>query len=49
MGNEKIDQVDSFTGLGSIFSKDGWSSEDVKSRIAKVQGIFLQLKKGLKD
>jgi hypothetical protein len=35
LGNEKIDQVDSFTYLGSIISKDGGSSEDVKSRIAK--------------
>ena len=30
MGNEKIDQVGSFTYLGSIISKDGGSSEDVK-------------------
>ena len=30
LGNEKIDQVDSFTYLGSIISKDGGSSEDVK-------------------
>ena len=34
LGNEKIDQVGSFTYLGSIISKDGGSSEDVKSRIA---------------
>ena len=34
-GNEKIDQVGSFTYLGSIISKDGGNSEDVKSRIAK--------------
>ena len=33
-GNEKIDQLGSFTYLGSIISKDGGSSEDVKSRIA---------------
>ena len=33
--NEKIDQVGSFTYLGSIVSNDGGSSEDVKSRIAK--------------
>ena len=40
-----IDQVDSFTYLGSIISKDSGSSEDVKSRIAKAQGVFSQLKK----
>ena len=45
MSNEKIDQVGKFTYLGSIISKDGASSEDVKSRIAKVQGFFSQIKK----
>jgi len=30
LGNEKTDQVDSFTYLGSIISKDGGSSEHVK-------------------
>ena len=35
LGNEKINQVGSFSYLGSIISKDGGSSEDVKSRIAK--------------
>ena len=40
LGNEKIDRVGSFTYLGSINSKDGGSSEDVKSRIAKAQGVF---------
>ena len=44
LGNEKIDQVDSFTYLDSIISKDGGCSEDVKSRITKAQGIFSQLK-----
>ena len=38
LGNEKIYQVGSFTYLGSIVSKDGGSSEDVKSRIAKSPG-----------
>ena len=37
---EKIDQVDSFTFLGSIISKDCGSSEDVKNKIAKAQGVF---------
>ena len=45
LGNETIDQAGSFTYLGSIISKDGGSSEDVKSRIAKAQGVFSQLKK----
>jgi len=49
LGNEKIDQVGSFTYLGSIISKDGGSSEDVKSRIAKAQGVFSQLKKVWKN
>ena len=44
LGNEKIDQVGSFTYLGNIISKDVGSSEDVKSRIAKAQGVFSQLK-----
>ena len=38
-GNEKIDQADSFTYLGSIISKGGGSSEVVKNRIANAQGI----------
>ena len=49
LGNEKIDQVGSFTYFGSIISKDGGSSEDVKSRIAKDQGVFSQLKKSLEE
>ena len=40
LGNEKINQVDSFTYRGSIIIRDGGSSEDVKSRIAKAQGVF---------
>ena len=40
LGNEKIDQVGSFTYLCSILSKEGVNSEDVKSRIAKAQGVF---------
>ena len=42
LGNEKIDQLGSFSYLGSIISKDGGGSEDVKSRIAKAQGVFSQ-------
>ena len=40
LGNENIDQVDSFTYLGSIISEDGGYFEDVKSRIAKAEGVF---------
>jgi hypothetical protein len=49
LGNKKIDQVGSFTSLGSIISKDGEDNEDVKSRIAKAQGVFSQLKKVWKN
>ena len=35
LGNRKIDHVGRVTYLGSIISKDGGSSEHVKSRIAK--------------
>ena len=41
LGNEEIDKVGSFIYLGSIISKDGGSSEDVKSRLGKTsQGRF---------
>jgi hypothetical protein len=39
-----IDQLDRFTYLGSIINKDSGCLEDVKTRIAKAQGIFSQLK-----
>ena len=45
LGNKKIDQVGSFTYLGSIISKNGGSSEDVNSRIAKGSGCFFTVKK----
>ena len=44
-GNEKINQVGSFTYLVSIISKDGGSSEDFKRGIAKNHCVFSQLKK----
>ena len=34
-----------FTYLGSIISKDGGCCKDVRSRIAKVDHVFSQLKK----
>ena len=49
LGNEKIDQVGNFTYLGSIISKDGGCSEDVKRRIAKAQGVFFTAKKSLEE
>ena len=49
MGNENIDQIGSFTYLSSIINKDDGSSGDVKSRIAKAQGVFAQLKKSLEE
>ena len=44
LDSEKIDQLDSSTYLGSTISKDGGSSEDVNSRIAKADGVFSQSK-----
>ena len=49
LGNEKNDQVGSFTYLNCIISKEGGSSEDMKSRIAKAQGVISQLKKSLEE
>ena len=49
LGNEKIDQVGSFSYLGCIISKDGGNSEDVKSRIAKARGVFFTVKKSLEE
>ena len=40
LGNKTIRQVGSFSYLNSIISKDDGNSEDVKSRIAKTQGVF---------
>ena len=37
LGNKKIDEVDPFTYLGSISSKDGECNEEVIIRIAKMQ------------
>ena len=49
LGNKTIDQVGSFTYLGGIISKDGGSSEDARSRIAKTRGVFSQLRKVWKN
>jgi len=45
LGNEKTDQVDSFTYLGSIISTYSRSSEDIRSRITKAQGVSSHKKK----
>ena len=49
LGKEKIEQMGSFTYLCSIISRDGESSEGVKSRIVKAQVFFSQLKKRLEE
>ena len=38
-----IEQVTSFTYLGSVVNKEGGSLEDVKSQIKKANGAFVQL------
>jgi hypothetical protein len=40
---KKVEQVNSFTYLGSIVTKDGDADEDVRSRIRKANGAFIQL------
>ena len=49
VGDENIYQVNIFTYLCIIISKYGGSSEDVKSKIAKVKGVFSPLKKVWKN
>ena len=44
-GNEKIEQMDSFTYLCGVISKDSGCREDIKNRIVKTWGIFLKLRK----
>ena len=49
LDNEKIDQVDSFSYLESIISKDSGYNEDVKSRTAKAQSVFSSLNKSFEE
>ena len=49
LGNEKIDQVGSFTYLCSIISKYCGSSENVRSTLAKAQDIFFTVKKSSEE
>ena len=43
-GNE-IDEVETFTYLGSITDKHGGADADVKAKIGKARGAFIQLKR----
>ena len=49
LGNKNIDQEHIFIYLGSIISKDSGSTEAIKSRIARAQDVFSQLKKSLEE
>ena len=49
LSSKKIDQVSSFTYLGSIISKEGGSSEDVENRIAKARVFLNNQKKNWKN
>ena len=42
-GNE-IDEIETFTYLGSIIDKHGGTAADVKARVGKARGAFIQLK-----
>ena len=47
--NDKIDQMDRFTYLGTISIEDSWSSGNVQSRIAEAQVVFCTVEKSLKE
>ena len=44
LDNEALDDVSSFTYLGSVISTDGGSERDVQTRIGKARSAFLLLK-----
>ena len=44
IAEQNIEDVESFTYLGSIISKTGGTEEDIKSRIEKAQHVFVTLK-----
>ncbi|VDP49458.1 unnamed protein product, partial [Schistosoma margrebowiei] len=44
LGGETLEDVESFTYLGSIINEQGGSDADVKARISKARAAFLQLK-----
>ena len=39
-----LEDVDSFTYLGSVIAKDGGADKDIKTRIGKARSAFLTLK-----
>ena len=39
-----LEEVDTFTYLGSVINKKGGTDADVKARIGKARAAFLQLK-----
>ena len=42
--NEPLQDVDTFTYLGSIINRKGGTEEDIKARIQKARGAFVTLK-----
>ena len=44
LNGEKLEEVDSFTYLGSIINSQGGTDEDVKSRIGKARTAFVMLR-----
>jgi hypothetical protein len=43
LDRQEIEEVDQFCYLGSLVNKQGGASEDVKSRVKKANGAFVQL------
>jgi hypothetical protein len=41
--NKEIEQVESFTYLGSIVTQDGGTDQDINQRIKKATAAFIQL------
>lgn len=41
--DDTVEQVESFVYLGSVVTMEGGTAEDVKSRIKKANGVFVQL------
>ncbi|VDP43985.1 unnamed protein product [Schistosoma mattheei] len=44
LDGETLEDVESFTYLGSIIDEQGGSDADVKARIGKARAVFLRLK-----
>ena len=44
LGNESLQEVDTFTYLGSIINREGGTEEDIKIRIQKARGAFVTLR-----